>query len=60
MHVHDGTFQPNFDNQVDVRFQSGQWFKRMVGRGREVRPERPASREEIMMVLENMELLLVR
>ncbi|XP_047486484.1 basement membrane-specific heparan sulfate proteoglycan core protein-like isoform X24 [Penaeus chinensis] len=60
MHVHDGEFKPDFENQVDVRFEIGQWFKRVVGRGQVVQSQEPANREEIMMVLENIELLLIR
>ncbi|XP_069938272.1 basement membrane-specific heparan sulfate proteoglycan core protein isoform X44 [Cherax quadricarinatus] len=60
MHVHDGTFHPNHENQVDVKFQTGQWFKRVVGRGQAIKSQELANREEIMMVLENMELLLIR
>ncbi|XP_042860326.1 basement membrane-specific heparan sulfate proteoglycan core protein-like isoform X47 [Penaeus japonicus] len=60
MHVHDGEFRPDFENQVDVRFEIGQWFKRVVGRGQIIQTQEPASREEIMMVLENIELLLIR
>lgn len=60
MHVHDGTFRPDFENQVDVTFQTGQWFKRVIGRGRDVQTQEPASREEIMMVLEDIELMLIR
>lgn len=60
MHVHDGDFKPDFENQVDVRFEIGQWFKRVVGRGQIVQSQEPANREEIMMVLENIELLLIR
>ncbi|KAG7156955.1 Basement membrane-specific heparan sulfate proteoglycan core protein-like 4, partial [Homarus americanus] len=60
MHIHDGKFLPEIINQVDVKFQSGQWFKTVVFDGQAVQPHEPASREEIMMVLENMELLLIR
>nr|XP_045613717.1 basement membrane-specific heparan sulfate proteoglycan core protein-like isoform X12 [Procambarus clarkii] len=60
MHVYDETFNPDVENQVDVRFQTGQWFKRVVGQGQTVQSQEPASREEILMVLENMELLLIR
>ncbi|KAK8399425.1 hypothetical protein O3P69_003489 [Scylla paramamosain] len=60
MHVHDGTFQENIENWVDVRFFYGHWFKRVVQWGGRIKVEQPASREDIMMVLENMDLLLIR
>ncbi|XP_066985998.1 basement membrane-specific heparan sulfate proteoglycan core protein [Macrobrachium rosenbergii] len=60
MHVHDGEFLPNVANQVDVRLTPGHWFKRVIGRGPVAQTQEPASREEIMMVLENIEFLLIR
>ena len=60
MHVHDGTFLAEVENQVDVRLSPGSWFKRVIGRGPMAQTQEPASREEIMMVLEDMQLLLIR
>ena len=60
MHVHDGTFEENIENWIDVRFFYGHWFKRVVQWGGRIKVEQPASREDIMMVLENMDLLLIR
>ncbi|XP_045130066.1 basement membrane-specific heparan sulfate proteoglycan core protein-like isoform X13 [Portunus trituberculatus] len=60
MHVHDGSFEENIENWIDVRFFYGHWFKRVVQWGGRIAVEQPASREDIMMVLENMDLLLIR
>ncbi|XP_050723887.1 basement membrane-specific heparan sulfate proteoglycan core protein-like isoform X5 [Eriocheir sinensis] len=60
MYVHDGTFAPDIENRVDVRFFYGQWFKRVATNGGNIQTQNPATREEIMMVLENMDLLLIR
>ncbi|CAL4087148.1 unnamed protein product, partial [Meganyctiphanes norvegica] len=60
MHIHEETFRPNQRNQVDVRFWPGNWYKRVQGRGRQVQPQEPATRKDIMMVLRNMDLLLIR
>ncbi|KAG0729590.1 Basement membrane-specific heparan sulfate proteoglycan core protein [Chionoecetes opilio] len=60
MHVHDGTFHPDIENQVDVRFFYGQWFKQVSLWGGRMQIEQPATRQEIMMVMENMDMLLIR
>lgn len=60
MYVHDGNFIPDYENRVEVRFFYGKWFKRVVGDGSSIQTQGPATREEIMMVLQNMELLLIR
>lgn len=60
MYVNTGVFRPDTVNQVDAEFTTGQWFKRVTQRGRSVQAQEPASREEIMMVLADMEFLLIR
>ena len=60
MHVHE-PLSPDQEVQRDVRFWPGQWYKSVFrfGNGR-IDTQSPASREEIMMVLEDMDLLLIR
>jgi len=60
MHVSERPLQANQDNQIDVRFWPGQWFKTVYQYSNRIDTREPASREEIMMVLEDIELLLVR
>lgn len=47
--------QPGREQQVTVRFFLDEWIKRT-----ETAPERPATREEIMMALENVENILIK
>ena len=47
-----------FDNEVNVRLNEGEWAKRVDSA--RTGGEEPASREEIMMALENVEYLLVK
>lgn len=54
---------PNREHPISVRLWVGEWFKRVSGRpGGDQPPEgvEPASREEILMVLSNVEYLLIR
>lgn len=60
MYANPGTFRPDTVNQVDAEFTTGRWFKRVTQRGRTIQAQEPASREEIMMVLADMEFLLIR
>ena len=60
MHVHQGGFLPNRQNQVDVRFWPGEWYKTVIRQFDRVLPQEPASREDIMTALEDVELLLIR
>ncbi|KAF2367999.1 Laminin EGF domain [Trinorchestia longiramus] len=60
MHVHDGTLVPDQNNRVDVRFWPGQWYRSVVQLGNRLQTQDQASREDIMMVLEDMDLLLIR
>lgn len=60
MHVHDYSFTAGRRNQIDVRFWPGQWYKRVINRGGRIQSQEPASREDIMMALENIELFLIR
>jgi len=50
--------QPNQDNEISVRFWPGNWFQK-VGRNND-QGEELATREEILSVLDNIELLLIR
>ena len=60
MYIYEGKFTPNENNTIDVRFWPGKWFKKVVGRGNRISPEDMATREDLMMVLANMDLLLIR
>ena len=60
MHVH-GPLSPNEEVQRDVRFWPGQWYKSVFRHSNSrIETRDSATREEIMMVLENMDLLLIR
>jgi len=57
-HFNIDQIQPNQDNEISVRFWPDSWFQkigRSVGEG-----EGPATREEILSVLDNIEMLLIR
>ena len=60
MYVHDYSFNAGRQNRVDVRFWPGQWYKRVINRGARIQSQEPASREDIMMALEDVELFLIR
>jgi len=63
LYLSDDFLSPNQDHRIDVRFWPGVWFKGVSGRpGRDQTAYgvEPASREEIMMVLQNVEHLLIR
>ncbi|KAK3867232.1 hypothetical protein Pcinc_027289 [Petrolisthes cinctipes] len=60
MYVNSGVFRPDIVNQVDAEFTPGHWFKRVTQRSQSIQAQEPASREEIMMVLADMEFLLIR
>ncbi|CAG7838540.1 unnamed protein product [Allacma fusca] len=52
---------PSRDHPIAVRYWPGEWYKRVYGRpGGSVEGIEPASREEIMQVLANVEYLLIR
>lgn len=46
---------PNTNERMEVRFFEGEWVKKSAGT-----PESIASREEIMMVLEDIENILIK
>jgi len=50
--------QPNRENEVIIRFWPGKWFQKL-GRNN-AQGEGPATREEIMSVLDNIEMILIR
>jgi len=50
--------QPNQENEISVRFWPGNWFKKL-GRNN-AQGEDLATREEILSVLDNIEMLLIR
>ena len=61
MHVGGQSWTTGRDHDVAVRYWTGEWFKRVSGRpGGAVFGVEPASREEIMMVLSNLDHLLIR
>ena len=64
--VPEGQLRPGFDNEVEVRFWPGQWYKNLVPEGQggsapaRLNVDEPASREEILMALDNLEFLLIK
>lgn len=59
MYVHEQPFSSGRRNMVDVRFWPGHWYKKVINSGR-IRLYDVASRHEILTVLEDIELLLIR
>jgi hypothetical protein len=63
LHVRKDPLFSGRDNAISVQFWAGEWFKRVLGRPGGDQPAagvEPASREEIMLVLANVEYFLVR
>ena len=60
MHINDGDLVPNYKNNLDVRIWPGQWHKRVIARGNRLDKEEAATREDIMMVLADIDLFLIR
>lgn len=60
MYVDNRNLVPDQENQMDVRFWPGQWYKSVYKIGNDINPQEPATREDIMMVLANMDMLLIR
>ncbi|XP_065579048.1 basement membrane-specific heparan sulfate proteoglycan core protein-like isoform X5 [Artemia franciscana] len=63
MHFTQNQIQPNRQGDVSIQFWPGDWYKRKSGRsGGDIpsQAEELATREEIMMALQNVEHLLIR
>ncbi|MCL4125574.1 UNVERIFIED_CONTAM: hypothetical protein GTU68_063769, partial [Idotea baltica] len=60
MHVHDYEFEANRPNVIDVRFWPGNWYKRVTNIGGRIQSQEPATRYDILSVLENVDLILIR
>lgn len=63
LHMGKESWSPNREHPISVRIWVGEWFKRVSGRPGGDQPAEgiePASREELLMVLSNVEHLLVR
>lgn len=63
LHVGKTPMYPSRENAISVRFWAGEWFKRVLGKPGADQPAagvEPASREEILMVLANVEYFLIR
>lgn len=61
--VREPLLDPGRSHEISVRFWPGEWFKRVTGRPGGDQPSEgrePASREEIVFVLANIENLLLR
>lgn len=63
LHVGKQPMYPSRENAVSVRFWAGEWFKRVLGKPGGDEPAagvEPATREEILMALANVEYFLIR
>lgn len=56
VHVSGSRLRPDMDNAVRVQLVEGQWFKKM----RNGAVSGMASRQEIMMVLQNIQNILIK
>ena len=61
VHMAKQSLAPGTTHEISVRFWPGEWFKRVTGRpGDLVEGREPATREEIIFVLADLQNLLIR